>query len=95
MTHNEITEEIASENRNYLKGEDTKGTSQPWEQLYFNHISLKIQSRCKKKIKKKERNNRRKEGGRDTRWKGRKERKRKYVYCIFCWLGVDVFLLSF
>lgn len=48
MTHNEITEEVASENRNYLKGEDTKGTSQPWEQLYFDYISLKIQSRCKK-----------------------------------------------
>lgn len=46
MTRNEITEEVASENRNELKGEDTKGTSQPWTMLYFNYISLKIQSRC-------------------------------------------------
>lgn len=94
MTYNEITEEVASKNRNEPKGGDTKGTPQPWAMLYFNYISLKIQSRCKK-IKKKERNNRRKDRGRDKRRKGRKERKRKYVYCIYCWLGVDVFLLSF
>lgn len=81
MTYNEITEEVASKNRNEPKGGDTKGTSQPWAMLYFNYISLKIQSRCKK-IKKKERNNRRKDGGRDKRRKGGKKEKICLLYLL-------------
>lgn len=81
MTYNEITEEVASKNRNEPKGGDTKGTPQPWAMLYFNYISLKIQSRCKK-IKKKERNNRRKDGGRDKRRKGGKKEKICLLYLL-------------
>lgn len=85
MTHNGITEEVASENRNYLKGEDTKGTSQPWEQLYFNHISLKIQSRCKKKLKRKKGTTEgRREGGIQG---GREERKERENMSIVSFVG--------